>query len=122
MSTVVTLDEFFAGWDESRQLFDALLAEMAACAPAEMAVTKSQVAFRRRKAFAWAWIPEKHLLRKAAPLVLSLAFDQRDPSPRWKQVVEPAKGRFMHHLELRDSTDLDSEVQAWLRRAWELAG
>jgi hypothetical protein len=46
----------------------------------------------------------------------------RDPSPRWKQVVEPARGRFMHHLELTSAADIDHEVQSWLQAAWEMAG
>ena len=88
----------------------------------ELRVTKSQVAFRRRRAFAWAWMPGKILRGRTAPLVLSLALPERDPSPRWKQVVEPAPGRFMHHLELYTTADLDEQVAVWLRRAWEAAG
>lgn len=36
-------------------------------------MTKSQVAFYRRKAFAWAWMPGKYLRGRGAPLVLTLA-------------------------------------------------
>jgi hypothetical protein len=121
LSETVTLEEFFAGYAESRRLFDALEPEIDRLGAVEMRVTKSQVAFRRRKAFAWAWIPEKHLHREAAPLVLSLAFGARHPSKRWKQIVEPAPGRFMHHLELRTPGEIDDEVRAWLRAAWEAA-
>ena len=39
--------------------------------------------------------------------------------PRWKQIVEPAPGRFMHHLEPYAREELDGEVAAWLREAWE---
>ena len=46
----------------------------------------------------------------------------RDHSPRWKQVVEPAPGRFTHHLELRSVDEVDDEVGGWLREAWEAAG
>jgi hypothetical protein len=42
---------------------------------------------------------------------------RRDGSPRWKQVVEPAPGRFMHHLELCTGVELDGEVLGWLREA-----
>lgn len=91
--------------------------------PAEIAVTKSQIAFRRDKPFAWVWRPGQYLRgRRVAPLVLTLSFAQRDPSPRWKSVVEPARGRFIHHLELFSQADLDDEVRAWLRSAWERAG
>ncbi len=54
--------------------------------------------------------------------MLSLSLRRRDPSPRWKQVVEPYPGRFMHHLELHSAVDLDEEIQAFIAEAWSLAG
>ncbi len=115
------LDEFFAGQPQSRQLFDALCGMIEAFGPVALRVTKSQVAFRRRKTFAWAWMPGKYLRRPAAPLVLTLALRRRDASRRWKEAVEPAPGRFTHHLELYSPQDIDDQVQAWLREAWEEA-
>jgi len=84
-------------------------------------VTKSQVAFRRRRAFAWAWMPGAYLRGNYAPLVLTLSFRQREPSPRWKEVVEHYPGRFTHHLELRSTAEIDDEVRAWLQEAWSAA-
>ncbi len=89
--------------------------------PAEIRVTKSQVAFWRRRAFAWAWMPGKYLRRRTAPLVLTIALRRRDGSPRWKQIVEPSPGRFTHHLELYSRDDFDDEVHAWLLEAWDQA-
>jgi hypothetical protein len=86
-----------------------------------MRVTKSQVAFRRNKAFAWAWTPDRYLHGKHAPLVLTLGFPYRDGSPRWKEIVEPKPGRFTHHLELYSTTDIDDEVRTKLRAAWDAA-
>ena len=116
--TLPTLDEYFADQAESRRLFDALLDRINSVGAAEYKVTKSQVAFRRKKQFAWVWMPGKYLRGKTAPLVLSLSFPARDPSPRWKEIVEPAQGRFMHHLELNALSDIDDEVTQWLRFAW----
>jgi hypothetical protein len=115
------LDDFFDGFPESRQLFDALRKELERLGEVELRITKSQLAFRRAKNFAWAWIPEKHLHRKAAPLVLSFGFRHRDPSPRWKEIVEPYPGRFTHHLELCAAKDIDKEVRGWLQAAWDAA-
>ena len=118
----MTLDEFFAEHDASRQLFEAVRRLVDALGPVEMAVTKSQIAFRRGRPFAWVWIPGRYLRNPPlAPLVLSLALPVHDPSPRWKQVVEPARGRFMHHLELYSASQLDDEVNAWLQNAWQMA-
>ena len=117
-STEMTLDGFFTGHDESRHIFEALHDMIVALGPAEMRVTKSQVAFRRCRAFAWAWMPGMYLGGKPAPLVLTLALRRRDPSPRWKEIVEPRPGRFTHHMELRASMDIDEEIRAWLQQAW----
>src|SRR5690554_1156570 len=118
----VTLDDHFAGLEMSRRVFDAVAEVVGRLGDVEVRISKTQVAFRRRVGFAYAWVPEKHLGRPAAPLVLTVALRRRDHSPRWKEVVEPAKGRFMHHLELRQPDELDEEVAGWLREAWERAG
>ena len=85
-----TLAAFFAGYEAARPLFAALRVAIAALGPAEMRVGRSQIAFRRRVAFAWAWVPGRYLRGGHAPLVLSVALRRRDDSPRWKQIVEPA--------------------------------
>jgi hypothetical protein len=117
----MTLEAFFDGYEASRPIFDALQQTIVAIGPAAMRVTKSQIAFRRRVAFAWAWIPDQYLRGGHAPLVLSLSFRHRDPSPRWKQVVEPYPGRFIHHLELYAAEEIDEEVEGWVMAAWAVA-
>lgn len=114
----MALDEYFSGNEESRKLFDSLHSVIEAFDGVEMRVTKSQVAFYRRKAFAWAWIPGKYLSGKVAPLVLTLSLPFRDPSARWKEIVEPRPGRFTHHLELYSTRDIDDEVREWVSIAW----
>ncbi len=119
---IMELEDFFHGQPASRELFEAVREAVEAIGPAEMRVTKSQVAFWRRRPFAMVWMPEQYLRRKAAPLVLTLSFRRRDPSPRWKSIVEPAPGRFTHHLELYSTGDIDEEVRGWLKEAWGEAG
>jgi hypothetical protein len=69
----MTLDEFFSGYGESRRIFDALHAAIEALGAVNVRVTKSQVAFRRRRAFAWAWVPGRYLGGGHAPLVLTVS-------------------------------------------------
>jgi len=114
----VTLDEFFTGHEDSRRLFEDVRAIVEEIGAADVCVGKSQLSFRRRRAFAWAWIPGRYLRIEGPPLVLTLSFDHRDLSPRWKEIVEPSPGRFTHHLELRSSSDIDAEVKHWLESAW----
>ena len=117
----MTVDAFFSGHEESRRIFEVLRLKIGMIGPAELRVTTSQIAFRRRKAFAWVWMPSRYLHGKRAPLVLTLVFRYRDASPRWKEIVEPRTGHFTHHLELHSTTDIDDEVLSWLRSAWVAA-
>lgn len=80
---------------------------------------KSQIAFRRRRVFAAIWRPGRYLRGRTAPLVLTVYLPLHDPSPRWKEVVQPTPGRYTHHLELWNVAQVDGEVEAWLRAAWE---
>lgn len=117
----MNLEDFFVGFEISRRLFDELQVVVLSIGPAELRVTKSQIAFLRRKAFAWAWTPDRYLSGGHAPLVLTLSFSERDDSPRWKQIVEAAPGRFTHHLELHSEQDIDDQVRRWLQAAWDAA-
>jgi hypothetical protein len=117
----VTLDEYFAGQKESERLFLVVQDAIRAAGPTEMRITRSQVAFSRRTAFAWTWMPRKYLGARQAPLVLSLGLRSRIRSKRWKEVVQPRPGRYMHHLELWTVGEVDSEVRGWIRDSWEAA-
>jgi hypothetical protein len=117
----MTLDEYFDGKEESRRLFDALRERIESLGTVEMVVQKSQIAFRRKKGFAYVWIPGKYLRGRVAPLVLTIGFRHRDISPRWKEVVEAAPGRFTHHMEIHSPNDIDNQVCGWLQEAWSQA-
>jgi hypothetical protein len=119
----MTVDEFFAGQPEAMRFFKSVCRVIDTFGDIELRLTKSQIAFRRGKSFAWVWMPGKYLHgRPVAPLVLTVSLPYRDPSPRWKQVVEPYPGRTIHHLELNNLADVDEEVCGWLRAAWNYAG
>lgn len=115
----MTLDDFFGAQMDSRRIFDAVREAVAAIGPAELRVTKSQVAFRRRTGFAFVWMPAMYIGKGDVPLVLTVGLRRRDDSPRWKQIVEPVAGHFTHHLELRSEVEVDDLVRHWLREAWE---
>ena len=113
----LTVDEFFTGYEASRPLFKALRRLVDAGGESELRVSRSQIAFVDGRRFAWVWVPDRYLGGGHAPLVLSVALPRRDTSSRWKQVVEPSPGRFMHHLGLQERSDLDEEVRAWIQEA-----
>jgi hypothetical protein len=105
-----------------RSIFSAIDAAVSAVGGAERRVSKSQIGFHRKHPFASVWRPDQYLSGVHPPLVLSVFLRRRDRSPRWKEVVEPKPGRFTHHLEIDDVTEVDHQVREWLREAWTSAG
>jgi hypothetical protein len=84
--------------------------------------SKSQVAFRRRRGFAYLWLPGKYLRRPNVDVVLSLALSRELPSGRFKEITRSAPAIWMHHLEVHSVAELDDEMAAWLSEAAEAAG
>ena len=87
---------------------------------ADVRVTKSQVAFRRRRGFAFVWRPGQYV-RSEVPAVLSIALPYEASSSRFKSVVHPSPTVWMHHLELDHAAQVDDEVRGWLAEAYEHA-
>jgi hypothetical protein len=117
----MTPEEHFAGHPLALEVLDAVRALLAPYGDVQVRTTKSQVAFRRQRGFAYLWLPGRYLTRPAADVVLSIVLDRRDESPRWKEVAHPSPAHWMHHLEVTDVADLDDEVAGWLREAAERA-
>lgn len=117
-----TLSEYFADRPQARAIFDRVKASIAAVGSASVRISRSQIGFRRERLFAAVWAPDQYLRGQHAPLVLTLFFRHREPSERWKEVVEASPNHFTHHLELHTPEEVDDEVQKLVRRAWEEAG
>ncbi|WP_228769608.1 DUF5655 domain-containing protein [Actinokineospora alba] len=117
----MTLEEFLAGHPFAAAVFQRTCSIVAAFGPFTVRVSRSQIAFRRSRGFAYLWLPGRYLAKPDAEVVLSIALDRQVDSARFKEVVNPAPGHWMHHLEIHDLADLDDEVAAWLREAAETA-
>lgn len=117
----LTPERLFEGAPKTLALYTAVADAVAAVGHAEVRVTKSQVAFRRQRGFAYVWRPGQYV-RSEVPAVLSIVLPHRVGSTRFKEVVHPSAMVWMHHLELSDPADLDDEVRAWLAQAYENAG
>jgi hypothetical protein len=115
------LDEFFQGYELSQKIFHSICHFTDNLGQVKYKSGKSQISLRRKKLFAWVWVPGKYLKGKTAPLVLTIAFRYKHSSSRWKEIVEPYPGRFIHHLELFTPPDFDVEVQNWMQEAWNSA-
>jgi Domain of unknown function (DUF5655) len=121
----MTPGAYFDGSELGMAVFERVrsaLDAMEELGPIEVRVTKTQVAFRRKRGFAYVWLPGQHLRNPDAEVVLSFALGRRDSSSRFKEVSHPSDKHWMHHLEVQDMGDVDDEVVQWLREAAERAG
>jgi hypothetical protein len=115
-----TPERFFEGSELGLATYRRVLAVLERIGPVEVRVMKSQVAFRLGgRGVAYLWRPRQYLGDRGAEVVVSIALERRDSSPRWKEVAHPTPRVWMHHLELRSVHDIDEEVSAWLLEAAE---
>ena len=117
----ITPEDLFAGHADGLALYRAVEEAVASVGEASVRVTKSQIAFRRRRGFAFVWRPGQYL-SSTVPAVLSIALPRAVASDRFKSVVHPSAGTWMHHLELRRTAQVDDEVRGWLAEAYAHAG
>lgn len=111
------VERFFEANPEGLALFRTVEDAVAELGAIESRVTKSQIAFRSRKAFAFVWCPGQYVTSDV-PAVLSIALPRLVSSDRFKEVAHPSSRVWIHHLELRDSTQIDDEVRGWLAEAF----
>ena len=109
-------EEFFADDETALAVYRALASAIAPLAGVRVVVSKSQVAFRARRGFAFAWAPGRYVTSDV-PIVVSFALREELRSPRIKEVAHPAPTTWMHHVELRGPGDVDAELIAWVTRA-----
>ncbi len=121
LNPLSALGDFFAGVPVGAATFGWTSGVVAGLGPAVVRLTATQVAFRHRIAFAWIWLPGTWLQHPDAQVVLSVGLRRRLDSSRWKQVVEPYPGRWIHHLEVLAPANLDDEVAGWLAEAYDAA-
>ncbi|MBW9092179.1 hypothetical protein JNB62_00615 [Microbacterium jejuense] len=101
-------------------MYEAVAGAIADLGAAEIAVSKSQIAFRRRRGFAFVWRPGQYVTSDV-PAVVSFRLAERLQSPRIKEVAHPSKNVWMHHIELRRPDEVDGELRRWLAAAYENA-
>lgn len=119
--TMKTPEDYFGAGSVGLETFRRVHAAVMKTHPdVTVRVSKSQVALRRRRGFAYLWTPGQYLRRPTAPVVLSIATNKRLETTRFKEVVHA--GPWMHHLEIHDADEVDDEVVGWLHLAVGDAG
>lgn len=94
----------------------ALLEEriLAACPDTQILVQKSQITFTARHHFAFASVKGKRL-------IVTFGLPARADSPRIFNACEPYSNRWTHHVLLTSPADVDRELLAWIREAYDFA-
>ena len=113
-------EELFDGYPVGLAICRRVQQVLSAFGEVSVAVTKSQVTFRRRKAVAFVWRPGQYV-SSDVPAVLSIALPRELSSDRFKEIAHPAPAVWMHHLELRGVSEVDDQVCGWLAIAYESA-
>lgn len=114
-------EDLFRGFPEGLAICQRVERAVSAMGEASMTVTKSQVAFRRRKGFAYVWRPGQYVSNDV-PAVLSIALPFELASERFKEVAHPSAKVWMHHIELREAAEVDEQLREWLALAYANAG
>lgn len=115
---------FFEGWPLELGLYQGLyeLLDSARLPGVSVHVQKSQLSFYGRHLFAAASLPLRR--KKSWPehcLVVTVGLNRRLDSPRVAVAVEPYPGRWTHHILVSEPEQLDEELLAWLREAYEFS-
>lgn len=85
-------------------------------------VSKTQVSYSTRRAFAWIWPPVRKVRgRPEKYVVLSFALERKLQSAGVEQVLEVYPGRWMHHIIFSEAHQLDEELLSWLSEAYSFA-
>jgi hypothetical protein len=98
----------------ARALYDELLRALAAFGPFETEMKKASIHLVRSSAFAGVHLRKAHLLltiNAAAPI----------PSGRIIKTEQVSANRWHLDIKLTDPGDIDAELLAWLREAYDLA-
>lgn len=120
MTTPLEGEDFFARDALARAIYRSIARRLLSFPGVGVRTGKSEVAFRARRGFAFAWAPQKYVTSDV-PLVISFALAEPLRSERIRSVVHPAPAIWMHHAELRREEDVDPELMHWLARAYREA-
>lgn len=84
---------------------------------------KTQITLKNRRVFgAVSFLPARKAKGRPDPYItITLGLDRRESSPRIDQASEPYPGRWTHHLVIGSVEEIDDELMAWVREAYDFA-
>lgn len=86
-------------------------------------VQKTQITFSNRRVFAAvSFLPARRAKDRPDPYItITLGLNRREHSPRIDQATEPYPGRWTHHLVIGSIEEINDELMAWVREAYDFA-
>jgi len=89
----------------------------------EIKVQKTQITLKNRRVFgAVSFLPARRAKDRPDPYItITLGLNRREGSLRVDQVSEPYPGRWTHHLVIGSAEEIDDELMAWVREAYDFA-
>jgi hypothetical protein len=112
-----TLEDWLAKMGpRARLLYERFEALIARCGPYHVSPAKTRIAFLGRVRFAGI----TKLSEDGMTCSFALPFALK--SRRFVKVEEVAPGWWIHRLEISDRSQLDKQVEAWLRKSYRLMG
>jgi hypothetical protein len=106
-----SVDDFFAGHEDKRPLYDAFLQLVERFGPVTVNVTKTRIAFQSRVRFAG--IPG---IRKDG-IICGFWLKRRIDSPRFTRVEHIPPGNYVYQFKVSRIDDLDEQVAGWIEEA-----
>lgn len=97
-----------------RPLHDALMTAISALGPFELAPKKGYVSLRRKKQFA--------MIGPATQTRVEVGLNMKDVAPTPRLIALPAGGMCQYKVAVTHVSDVDAELLAWIRTAYESAG
>ncbi|HEX6301987.1 MAG TPA: DUF5655 domain-containing protein [Acidimicrobiia bacterium] len=108
--SVESVDEYFAGKPESREIFEVIAARIAQRGPSDVSVG-SQISFGCNRKFAWFWLYNVTKKNPSGVPHLMLAIDEKLEDPHVREVNRISKNRWNHQIVIRT---LDDARSVWL--------
>ena len=115
---------FFNGRPEALPLYEAfekrLLSELEGVV---VQPQKSQITLKTRRVFgAVSFLPARKAKDRPNPYItVTLGLNRRLDSLRVDKASEPYPGRWTHHLVIGATDEIDDELMAWVREAYDFA-
>lgn len=86
-------------------------------------VQKTQITFSNRRGFAFvSFLPARRAKdRPKTFITVTFGLHRRENSPRIDQASEPYPGRWTHHMVIGNPEEIDDELMAWVKEAYDFA-